>query len=76
LKNLGHERNEQKLFEAMGRETANIHLGSGRAVKKVIRHLAKQPAGWLFEAAQVMVERITDDWNAWRGGFDAEAGTQ
>jgi hypothetical protein len=76
LKNLGHERNEQMLFEAMGRETANIHLGSGRAVNKVVRHLAKRPAGWLYEAAQLMVARITDDWNAWRGDFDAEPRTQ
>jgi hypothetical protein len=47
----GHD--EYKLLEAMGRETANIHLGSKRAIGRVKRDLKGRPAGWLHTAAQV-----------------------
>jgi hypothetical protein len=58
-------RDEYKLLEAMGRETANVHLGSRRAVDKVKRDLKKRPQGWLHHAAKTMVQATTDDWQSW-----------
>jgi hypothetical protein len=60
----GHD--ESRLLEAMGRETANIHLGSKRAVGKVKRDLDKKPARWLHEATREMVRATTGDWQNWR----------
>lgn len=64
-------RDEYRLFEAMGRETANIHLGSRPAIKKVKRDLDK-PAGWLHVAAEAMVQATTDDWQSWRANRGGE----
>lgn len=60
-------RDEYKLLEAMGRETANVHLGSRRAIEKVKRDLSKRPQGWLHEAAKTLVQAIARDWRKWRG---------
>lgn len=59
----GHD--EYKLLEAMGQETANVHLGSKRAVRKVKRDLSKRPDGWLHTAAKAMVQATTEDWKSW-----------
>jgi Uncharacterized protein conserved in bacteria (DUF2252) len=67
LATLPKGRDEYKLLEAMGRETANVHLGSRRAVEKVKRDLSKQPQGWLHEAAKKMVQATTRDWHEWCG---------
>jgi hypothetical protein len=58
-------RDEFKLLEAMGRETANVHLGSKRAIEKVQRDLNKRSAGWLHDAAKAMVRATTEDWQTW-----------
>ena len=59
----GHD--EYKLLEAMGGETANIHLGTKRAVGKVISDLNKRSGGWLHTAAKAMVQVTTEDWQSW-----------
>jgi len=66
LKSLSKGQDEHKLLEAMGRETANIHLGSKNAVNKVKHDLAHRPAGWLHAAALAMVKAIQLDWDEWR----------
>jgi hypothetical protein len=50
----------------MGRETANIHLGTRSAVKDILRHANKQKRRWLHEATLAMVERVLVDWNIWK----------
>ncbi len=55
---------EKKLLTAMGRETANVHLGSGS--KSILRDLDGRPAGWLEKAANAMVEATLQDWEAWK----------
>jgi hypothetical protein len=52
----------------MGWETANIHLGTPRAVKAVTRDLAKRPAKWLHKAAKAMIRATERDWHEWRRG--------
>jgi len=57
---------ELRLLHAMGWETANIHLGTPGARKSILRHLAKQKAKWLHEAAEAMLQAVREDWEVWR----------
>ncbi len=66
LVSLPKERDELRLLEAMGWETANVHLGSPRSIPAVQRDLKRRPVGWLHEAAQQMVKATTADWQEWR----------
>ena len=66
LTELPHRTDDLKLLRAMGRETANIHLGSKDAIAAVRKDLAKRPAKWLFEAAAAMAEATRADWKEWQ----------
>ena len=68
LASIPRKRDEERLLHAMGFETANIHLGSKRAVKNVRRDLARRKPGWLHEAAKKMLEALRKDWEEWRKG--------
>jgi hypothetical protein len=59
----GHD--EYKLLEAMGREIANVHLGSKRATGRIKRNLKNRRDGWLHVAAKAMVDATTKDWQSW-----------
>jgi len=58
-------RDEYKLLVAMGKETANVHLGSKRAAGRVKCDLNKRPDDWLHTAAKAMVQTTTEDWLSW-----------
>ena len=63
-----HKKNpdeELRLLEAMGHETANIHLGAGKA-KKILKDLEARPKNWLQRACGEMVEAVEEDWKRWR----------
>jgi uncharacterized protein (DUF2252 family) len=60
----GHDR--KKLLLAMGRELANIHLGTPEAVTAVRRDLRRRGPDWLRAAAETMVEATLKDWREWR----------
>ena len=66
LASMPKERDESRLLRAMGFETANVHLGTPRAAKAILRDLDKRPADWLHEAATAMVKATTADWREWR----------
>jgi uncharacterized protein DUF2252 len=66
LDDLPKDRHELALLFAMGWETANIHLGSRGAIKRIQRHLHGQKAAWLFSAAKKMAKSVTEDWRNWR----------
>ena len=57
---------EHRLLYEMGRETANVHLGSKRATKAVARDLHRRPARWLHVATRAMVEATGKDWEEWK----------
>jgi hypothetical protein len=59
------ERDETRLLQAMGWETANVHLGSGKA-REIGRHLAKLDRGWLHNAAGRMTEAVIEEWKSWK----------
>lgn len=66
LASLSGPETELRLLNAMGRETANIHLGSPSARKSILRHLQKQKEKWLHHAAETMLQAVRADWNVWR----------
>ena len=57
---------EVRLLHAMGRETANIHLGTKGAAKRISRHVRRQKRKWLHEATQAMLKRVFADWTVWK----------
>jgi hypothetical protein len=62
---------EARLLEAMGRETANIHLGTRSARKPILRHMDKQKGKWLHKATVEMTEAVTEDWKTWgKSGYE------
>ena len=65
LAELGAEREEVRLLQAMGWETANIHLGS-RSAHALLVDLAVREEGWLHRAAKHMLQEVSADWQAWR----------
>jgi Uncharacterized protein conserved in bacteria (DUF2252) len=66
LSSLPEERDELRLLYEMGWETANVHLGSKRAIKAVLSDLRKRPMGWLHEASQAMAKATMEDWKEWK----------
>lgn len=62
---LPKERDEIRLLNAMGFETANVHLGSGKA-RAIQADMKRRGTGWLSKAAGEMVAAVTLDWEAWR----------
>ncbi len=66
LSQLPKKREEYRLLREMGRETANVHLGTPRARKAILRDLRKRPAKWLHKASDAMREATLADWNDWK----------
>jgi len=66
LTELPHRTDDVKLLRSMGRETANIHLGSRDAIAAVRNDLAKRPAKWLLDAATAMADATRADWKEWQ----------
>jgi hypothetical protein len=65
---LTRRRDDERLLEAMGEETANVHLGSGPAMAAVREDLRDRGRGWLADAARTMVDAVRDDAREWRRG--------
>jgi len=56
---------EKRLLESMGFEAANIHLGSGKAMRAVRKDLASRRDGWLHEATKIMMDSVVADYEDW-----------
>ncbi len=54
------------ILKAMGRETANVHLGSPAAVAAIRRDLKRRKGRWLDDAAVRMAEVTLAEWREWR----------
>ena len=60
---------ERRVLHAMGRETANIHLGSASAIAQVradLKKRQKQSPDWLANAAGSMAAQTRADWKVWQ----------
>jgi hypothetical protein len=63
---LPRDRDDLRLLNAMGRETANVHLGSRNAREQIRRHLRHIRPNLLSCAVKDMAEAVHKDWHAWR----------
>jgi hypothetical protein len=66
LNTLGTSRGECRLLEAMGRETANIHLGTEEKRRAILKDLRTRKGNWLAASAQTMADAMEKDWRAWK----------
>lgn len=66
LSSLPKSRDEERLLYTMGREIANMHFGTPRAISAVKRDLAKRKSRWLHEASKEMLAATLKDWKEWR----------
>jgi hypothetical protein len=66
LETLGTSRGELRLLDAMGRETANIHLGTEEKRRAILKDLRGRKGNWLLGAAQAMTEIMEKDWKIWK----------
>lgn len=66
IQSLPEERDEERMAYYMGWETANIHLGSAKALRAVKRDLARRKGRWLHKAAKAMLKATLEDWKFWR----------
>ena len=57
---------ETKLLNAMGKETANVHMGSKSAIASVQQDLTNRGQDWLLQAASAMTEVVQQDWQDWQ----------
>ena len=60
------EKEESKLLYAMGWETANLHIGSGKR-RQLLADVRRRKDNWLHKAAVSMVAATKSDWQEWRG---------
>jgi len=66
LEALSTNREECRLLEAMGRETANIHVGTEEKRRAVLKDLRGRKGNWLLAASQAMAEAMEKDWRVWQ----------
>lgn len=57
---------EHLLLNAMGWETANVHLGTRAATAAIRADLGKRPPGWLGQAAKAMARATKADFADWQ----------
>jgi hypothetical protein len=66
LEALATSRGECRLLEAMGRETANIHVGTEEKRRAILKDLRTRKGNWLLGAAQAMAAAMEKDWRVWK----------
>jgi len=66
IQTLPKHSDEEMLLTAMGSEAANVHLGTKRQAKKVLKDLKMRKQGWLQEAAVRMAKVLVKDWKRYR----------
>ena len=69
LGSLPKNRDESRLLTAMGRETANVHLGDAGATEKIRADLKDRPTAWISRAASTMAHAISEDWQSWKESY-------
>ncbi|NJN95763.1 MAG: DUF2252 family protein [Anaerolineales bacterium] len=63
------KKHQDNLLRLMGRETANIHLGSKGQIAEIREDLKKRcegDIGWLLKATEKMVDAIKADYKDWK----------
>ena len=57
---------ETCLLQSMGREVANVHLGTASHPDALLADLDRRPRDWLRDAVQRMLATVQEDWKRWR----------
>jgi hypothetical protein len=65
VEDLPKERDEYTLLHAMGKEVANVHLGSSGCVKSVLKDLSGRDKKWLRRAGKQMARVMVKEWKAY-----------
>jgi len=63
---LPHDRDEETLLHAMGLEAANVHLGSKKSVRHVLKDVRMRKRAWLQSAAKEMAKVMEREWNKYK----------
>jgi len=65
IEGLPKSRDEAALLNAMGKEVANVHLGSKAMVKSVLKDLRERRTKWLRRAGKEMARVMEKEWKAY-----------
>ena len=65
LTTLPGRKHEVALLEAMGWETANVHLGTPDAQGALLQDLERRADDWLLTASRRMLRAVVADWKVW-----------
>jgi Uncharacterized protein conserved in bacteria (DUF2252) len=68
IDDLPKKRDEYTLLHAMGREAANVHLGTRKQVKNVLKDLRRREKNWLRRAAKEMAKLTEREWKEYKKG--------
>jgi hypothetical protein len=66
IQDLPKHRDEEMLLHAMGREAANVHLGTKRQTANILKDLRKRGANWLRVGVSQMARVVEKDWDRYR----------
>ena len=66
IQTLPKHSDEEMVLNAMGREAANVHLGTRSSTKNILKDLKKRKRGWLEDAAVRMAKILEKDWKRYR----------
>ena len=65
IDDLPRERDEVALLRAMGKEVANVHLGTRGRIKNVLKDLRGREKKWLRRAGKEMARIMEKEWKAY-----------
>ena len=65
LKHLANVQDQCRLLRMMGWETGNVHLGTPRQARVILKDLAGRKGDWLCTAARRMRDATFEDWREW-----------
>jgi hypothetical protein len=66
IEDLPKQRDEELLLHAMGSEVANVHLGTTRQVRNVLKDISRKKANWLRNAAKQMARAVEKEWKEYK----------
>jgi hypothetical protein len=66
IQTLPKHSDEEMLLNAMGCESANVHLGTRSRTENILKDLKKRKRGWLQDAAERMAKVLEKDWKRYR----------
>jgi hypothetical protein len=66
IQTLPKHSDEEVLLTSMGSEAANVHLGTKRQTKKILKDLKMRKRAWLHDAAVRMAKLLEKDWKHYR----------